>query len=299
MADPQTASAGSSPQGAGQAAVPTGWEAEKKRLEGQIQGLSQERSQYKAQADAWGRLAQDPVAQGAIRYGQDGLPMGWDLTVENSGQPAQAGQYVQQVNPLSELGVDPNAANQWVQAQAQSVIARQGYITQPQAQALANQAAQMAYAAANQRFNTMRAVDKLLTVKDPSGKPVYGDLANPASEWSKRTAAYLQQYGAGKPSREGAGWDEWEFVAPQVLQQAADISYAQMVREGQISAVSQQEAIQNQQAAGISAGVTTTPLPSNPEAAFQKAVEGGSESMWNAVQAEIESNWQKQGLLKP
>ena len=72
-----------------------------------------------------------------------------------------------------------------------------------------------------------------------------------------------------------------------------------MVREGQISAVSQQEAIQNQQAAGISAGVTTASLPANPEAAFQKAVESGAESMWNAVQAETESNWQKQGLLKP
>lgn len=290
--DSQAVSGGSPTQGAGASAGTTDWEKEKKRYEDQIRGLSQERNQYKATSDAWTRLAQDPLAQGAIKYGPDGLPQAWDVTVESQdGQPVQVPQYVQ--HPLSELGVDPNAANRWVQEQSQQVIARQGYITQAQAQALANQAAQQAYFAANQQFTTLRSVDKLLS------DPLYKGLEKSDSEWAKRTAQVIQSSGAGKPLAEGAGWDQWQYTGPQVLQQAADIAYAQMIREGQVSQVSQQQAIQNQQAAGISAGSTGAPVAVTPEAQFEKTLkEGGLDAAWSAVSAETEANWRGQGLLK-
>lgn len=258
----QAASAGSPPQGAGSAAVQTNWEAEKARYEAQLRGLSDERNRYKNQAEAWGRLGQE--AGDAVKYGPDGLPQSW-----NVGSPTPVPGYAPVVNPLEGLGVDPNQLNSYVQ----SILSSQGYITQAQADQIATQKAQMAYQAANQRFLTQRSVDKLLSDKN------YGDLAKPDSDWSKRTSAYLQQYQAGRPLRDGAGWDEWEYTAPQVLQQAADITYAHMMREQKSSNTSQQQAIQNQQAAGLAAAFPGVATPANPVDQFDKIVaEGGDPS---------------------
>ena len=289
MADVNQASSGSSPASSQNppASTTVDWEARSKELERNMQAMSGERARYKQQNDAWMRLANDPRAAGAIKFDPaTGLPMDWDLTVETA-PPAQVS------DPFRELGVDPNAASQWVQQQTQAVIAQQGYITQAQAQTLANQAASQAYQMANHRFSTARAVDKLLA------DPLYKDLSNPQSDWAKRTANYLQKYEAGQPTREGSSWDEWNFTGPQVLQQAADIAYAQMTREAQAGQVSQNQAIQNQQAAGISAGPTTAQVPITADGAIDKAIStGGMEAGWGEVGKQIEANWQQKGLLK-
>lgn len=265
MADPAQAVSGGSPaQGAGSSAGTTNWEAEKQRYEQQLRGLSDERNRYKQQAEAWSRLGQE--AGDAVKYDlATGLPVAWNV----NDQPANQFGYAQVANPWQEVGVDANQVNSWYQQNFQTLAAQQGFVTQAQAQALANQAAAQAYQASNQRFLTQRSVDKVLS--DPS----YKDLSNPQSEWSKRTSAYLQQYQAGRPSREGAGWDEWDYTGPQVLQQAADITYAQMTREQQSANASQQQAIQNQQAAGLSGAVPGVASPANPLDEFDKIVQQG------------------------
>lgn len=268
----------------------TGWEAEKQRLEaelsslrGSVQGLSK----FKQRAEAWDRLAQDPAAQGAIKYGPDGMPIGWDVTEE-----VKVPQYAPTVNPFADAGIDPNAAAQWIQAQTQQVISQQGYITNAQAKALADTAAAQAYQLADHRFTTHRAVDKLLS------NPLYSELADPNSEWSKRTANYIQQLNAGKPGVGGSGWDMWEFQGPQVLQQASDITYAQMVREQAVTGASQQQAIQNQQAAGLSPGPTNVPITPNPADSFDKAAAAGDKAMWDHVGKLQDASFRAAGLLK-
>lgn len=263
----QAASGGSPSQIGGSSPVQTDWETQKRNYENQLRGLSEERNRYKQQAEAWGRLGQE--AGDAVRYDPvTGLPVDWNLDKEtpNSG-------YAPMVNPWQEVGVDANQAQAWLTAQLQAQLGQYGFVTQQQAEQLATQKAALAYQAANQRFLTQRSVDKLLSDKN------YGDLAKPDSDWSKRTASYLQQYGAGKPAREGAGWDEWEYTGPQVLQQAADITYAQMVREQQSSNASQQQAIQNQQAAGLAGafpGVASQPAPADQ---FDRVVQQGGDPL--------------------
>lgn len=260
------------------AGTQTGWEEEKKRLEselsslrGSVQGLTK----FKHRAEAWDRLAQE--AGDAVKYDPaTGLPVGWNV---GDPQPANQNGSAPVTNPFGEVGIDANQAQAWYQQNFQTLAAQQGFVTQAQAQQLANQAAAQAYHAANQRFTTQRAVDKLLSKKDQKGNLMYGDLNDPNSDWSKRTAAYLSQYQAGQPTREGAGWDEWNFTAPQVLQQAADITYAQMIREQGDANASQQQAIQNQQVAGLAGAFPGAASQPNPVDQFDKIVAQGGDPL--------------------
>lgn len=246
----------------------TGWEEEKKRMEaelnslrGSVQGLSK----FKQRAEAWDKMAGE--AGDAIKYGPDGMPIGWN--VDNA--PAQPA-YAPVVNPLGDLGVDSGVLNTWLQQNVQSIIQQQGYITQAQADTLATQKAQMAYQAAQGEYSTRRAVDRLLS------QPQYKELSDPKSEWTKRTAEILIREGGGRPASDAwASWDEWQFGGPKVLPLAAEIAYAQMVREKATADASQQQAIQNQGAAGISGAFPGTSQQVSPNDAFEKTVASGGD----------------------
>jgi len=255
-------SAGSTPQGAGAAAATTDWEKKAKEMEQQLRGVSAERSKFKAEADAWKRIA--PEMGDVVQYDPaTGLPVSLKL---DDGAPA--GQADQVSYPFADLGVPESQMAGYVSG----LISKGGYITQTQAQQLSAQAAQAAYQAAQKRFSIMRSVDKVLSSKD------YSDLKNPDSEWSKRTAQLLVQQKVGQPSYEGAkSWDEWEFADPNTLPMAADIAYAQMVRAGQIDATSQDQAIQNQLAAGISTAGGGEPIIQDFQASIEKAMAEGKD----------------------
>lgn len=274
------AASGNSPTPSGNPTpASTDWEAKSRELEQQLRAVSGERNRFKQERDdAMTQMSQYQTPQ--AQYG-----------AQAGGYQGQQG-YVSTVNPWQDVGIDANQANAWYQQNFQALAAQQGFVTQQQAEQLAAQARNEAYQMANQRFSTMRSVDKLLS------DPLYKDLSNTQSEWSKRTAAYLQQYNAGQPTRDGAGWDEWNYTAPQVLQQAADIAWAQMSREQSSSQASQQQAIQAQQAAGLSAPASVTPLPPNPSQQFEKTLQSGdTKQILDALAEKTEESFKTAGLL--
>jgi len=256
----------------------TDWEAEAKKLQDQVKGLSTERNQYRQKLQAWERIKEK--APDVFKFDNYGNPV--DFSVEEP-TPAPAGTGV---NPFADLEVDAEQ----VQRYLESVISQKGFLTKAEADQLADAKAVQAYQAAVGHFSTMRSVDKLLSDK------TYSDLSNYESDWSKRTADIIRRENAGQPANEASrSWDEWQFTGPRVLQQAADVAYAQMVREREASAASAEQANKAQQTASLSVGVTgSAPPPGGTD--WKKSAEDGN--LADFMRQETERRAMQLGIVK-
>lgn len=275
MPDAQTVSGGSSPSSQNPPAVTTDWEAKSRELERQLQGLSSERNRYKQQNEAWMRLANDPRAAGAIKFDQaTGLPVDWDLTVET---PKFQPQYAPVVNPLGDLGVDGNQLNTWLQQNVQSIIQQQGYITQAQADQLATQKAQTAAAGAYQ-FAEQRALARD-GISEYLGQEKQSQLRDLNSDWSKRTLDVLRQNGIQIPENIRS-WRDVPLTSALTFEQASKIARSDLMDSVAAANASQQQAIQNQGAAGLAGAFPGASAPAgSPLDQFDKVAAAGGDPL--------------------
>lgn len=283
MADAQgTGSGASSSQGQGQTAGSTDWTREKARLEAELSSRDNQIRALSQVKQAWERNVGKEL-EGVVDYDSNGMPIGvtYDRQGQSAPQPTFDGN-----NPFSGLVDNPQNVDQYVQ----SLVARQGFITQEQANRLAQQAAAQGYQAARGDFMVLRNVDRLM------GRDTYKDLSDYSSDMSKRTARIMSERQLGKPLDGAKGWDQWQYQTVDSLQLAADLARVEAFEESQRQQQATGEAQSNQGAAALSVGENAgTPGPGSDE--WRKAVESGdSQALDEMMRKEVEQRSQQLGI---
>ena len=238
-----------------------------------LRGVSAERDQHKARANAWDKLGTEAGDQ--VTYDPTtSLPTAWNTT------PAPT----DVANPFGGVVDNPGQVDQWFDNRFQQSAQNAGYITAQQHQQGIQRAAQQGAQLAKAQFDTYQNVRETVA-KHEGLKDVNSDLskavvkaladgAGPGNAW----AAYAQG------ATGFTNWQELNYAAPNALPMAVNIALGQMSLQKPVADAENADAEAKAKAAEIAAkgGGDGSGALATPDA--YKAVIGHEDQMANLIE---------------
>lgn len=215
------------------------FQAELAKRDQQIQGLAAERNAFRQTAEAWKKLGES-FEPGTIQYDANGSPVG--LVPPTPGGGANGS------HPFSGLVADPGSVDTWVQGQVNALVARQGFITNAQVNALLQSALQQTDRSMNAYIRLYHGLQE--TLQDPS----YAGLKTWDDPLAKKTREIAQAQGWATFPSEAKGWLDGSYADVQGLSKAARMARAELSLETSAAAAAASSGQAAQGAAQLGAG---------------------------------------------